>query len=77
MAIAEKSPAFHAGFATGVLLDNQSDRRQKIDAEIDSMDMNQKTLFLLYAMLHTGEMVVEGGELFSVDGETGKRKLIA
>ncbi len=34
-------------------------------------------LFLLCANIVTGKMVVEGGELFSVDDETGQRKLIA
>lgn len=76
-AISENSPAFHAGFATGVLMDRDSDRRQKIDAEIDSMDMNKKTLFLMFLMLQAGDLEIEDGQVFSVDSETGSRKLIA
>ena len=72
----KQSPAFAAGYATGVLI-GDPDRRRKVQAELDSMIESDPLLFLLCANIVTGKMVVEGGELFSVDDETGQRKLIA
>ncbi len=70
------SPAFAAGCVTGVLMGDQ-DRRRKVQAELDSMSERDKILFLLYANIVTGAMVVDDGRVYRVDDETGQRKLIA